>query len=338
MDRSYAPTPDVLTRHKASIVLDLKHPSALSLLRSVLRKADVLIDPYRPGTLESLGLKSEKLLQENPRLIIARLSGFRRDGPYAHMAGHDINYLAVSGVLSQLGRAGEPPYAPANILADFAGGGLMCALGIVLALVSRQQTGKGQVVEANMVDGSAYLGTFMRLLRKTPVWDRPRGENMLDGGCPWYDTYECKDGGFMAVGALEPKFFGELIGGLELGERWMQERNDRSRWPELREEMRLRFLEKSRKEWEQVFDGTDACCTPIIGQDELDDNAYEQRPAVVLTRSPSKPNRDQDSWSSHGLSPGCGGEEVLRQWLGWRQGIDFAIGNSGLVKIDLPKL
>lgn len=160
----------------------------------------MIIDPFRPGVLEKAGLSPEKvLLRLNPRLVIGRLTGFRRDGKYSAMAGHDINYIAVSGMLSLLGRKGEKPYPPANIVGDFAGGGLTCVLGIVMALLHREQTGMGQVVEANMVDGSAYLGTFPRLLRKMPAWERQRGDNLLDGGCPYYDTYETKDGKYMAV-------------------------------------------------------------------------------------------------------------------------------------------
>lgn len=161
---------------------------------------DVVIDPFRPGVLEKAGLSPEKvLLRLNPRLIIGRMTGFRRDGKYSAMAGHDINYLAVSGVLSLLGRKGEKPHAPGNIVGDFAGGGLVCFLGIVMALLQREQTGSGQVVEANMVDGTAYLGTFPRLLKNASVWNRQRGDNLLDGGCPYYDTYETKDGKHMAV-------------------------------------------------------------------------------------------------------------------------------------------
>jgi len=196
-----------------------------------------------------MGLIPSELLASNLRLIIARLTGFRRDGPYADMAGHDINYLAVSGILSQLGRKDAPPYPPANILADFAGGGLMCAFGIMAALLSRGQTGKGQVVEANMVDGSAYLGTFMRFSMKTSMWDAPRGENVLDGGCPWYQVYKCKDGGYMAVGALEPHFFAKLIDGLGLE---MSQDLDRANWPAITEDFQQRFLSKSRQEWARM--------------------------------------------------------------------------------------
>lgn len=188
------------------------------------------------------------------------------------MAGHDINYLAVSGILSQLGPKDKPPYPPANILADFAGGGLICALGIIAALLSRGQTGKGQVVEANMVDGSAYLGSFMRYGLKTPMWNAPRGENLLDGGCPWYQVYECKDGGYMAVGALEPQFFAELVRGLELD---VAQIHDRTEWPAMKEQFQRRFLTKTRLCWEKIFYGKDACCTPVLTQAELEQHGYE---------------------------------------------------------------
>ena len=254
------------------------------------------------------------------------------------MAGHDINYLAVSGILSQLGRKGAPPYAPANILADFAGGGLMCAFGILAALLSRSQTGKGQVVEANMVDGSAYLGTFMRYAIKTPMWGEPRGENVLDGGCPWYDVYECKDGGYMAVGALEPQFFDELVEGLQVDSTVKATRLDRSIWSSTRDMFRKRFLEKTRHEWEQVFAGKDACCTPVLSQAELEQRGYEQRPAVGLTGSPGLAIPQQHAWSSEGLSPGSGGEEVLNSWMGWKRGRDYKVEGGGLVKVEAAKL
>ena len=191
-------TPDLLTRHKSSISLDLKSIDGIAFLKDLLKRVDVLIDPFRPGVIEAIGLAPKETLASNPRLIIARLSGFRRDGQYATMAGHDINYLAVSGVLSGLGPKNGPPHPPANILADFAGGGLMCAFGILMALIHRAQSGKGQVVENNMVDGSAYLASMMRYGLRNPLWNKPRGENLLDGGCPWYDVYECKGVGSAA--------------------------------------------------------------------------------------------------------------------------------------------
>ena len=288
--------------------------------------------------LESIGLDPTNLLDANPRLIIARLTGFRRDGPYAPMAGHDINYLAVSGLLSQLGRSNAPPSFPANIIADFAGGGLMCAFGILAALWSRAQTGKGQVVEANMVDGSAYLGTFSRVLRKTPMGNLPRGENVLDGGCPWYDVYECKSGGYMAVGALEDRFFEELLRALNIDQNMLATRSDRTTWPALREIFRKRFSEKTRLEWEQVFAGKDACCTPVLSQVELEEQDYEQRLAVGLVGSPGLPIPQTEAWSSQNLSPGTGGEKVLEDWMGWKRGKDYKLEDGGLVKIEAAKL
>lgn len=303
-----------------------------------MKEVDILLEPYRPGVLEGLGLGPSELLAYNKRLIIGRLTGFRRDGKYAKMAGHDINYLAVSGVLSQLGRTSEAPYPPANILADFAGGGLMCAFGILLALVAREKTGKGQVVESNMVDGSAYLGTFMRFATKTPAWNRPRGENLLDGGCPFYDVYECKDGGYMAVGALEPQFFKELLKGLGLDEGHAIKQQDRSIWPDMRKTFHAKFLEKTRKQWEAIFDGKDACCTPVINQAELEDARYEQRPAVGLTHTPGLGIKDEEGWKSPRLAPGSGGEGILKSWLRWKRDRDFKVQRNALVRIENAKL
>ena len=201
-DPSYSPaaTPDVLAQRKSSISVNLKSQSGIALIKNLLCYLDIIIDPFRPGVLEALGIAPQRVLRKiNPRLIVARLTGFRRDGKYTNMAGHDINYIAVSGILSMLGRAGEKPYPPGNLLGDFAGGGAVAFMGILLALFNREKTGEGQVVEANMVDGSAYMATMPRILRKTPVWNSPRGTNLLDGGCPYYDTYETKDGRYMAV-------------------------------------------------------------------------------------------------------------------------------------------
>jgi alpha-methylacyl-CoA racemase len=194
------PTADQLVRRKASIAVDIKTAAGAALVKALLPHVDVLIDPFRPGVLERAGLSpSSVLLAANPRLVVARLTGFRRDGKYAAMAGHDINYLAVSGVLGMLGRAGATPHAPGNILGDFAGGGAACFVGVLLALLARQATGRGQVVEANMVDGSAYLATMPRMSTKLWSWGGERGTNLLDGGSPFYDTYETADGKYMAV-------------------------------------------------------------------------------------------------------------------------------------------
>ncbi|KAJ5689346.1 Isopenicillin N epimerase component 2 [Penicillium macrosclerotiorum] len=338
IDRPSAASGDQLTRRKTSITLDLRDAKSRDVLLRILTATDVLIDPFRPGVLERLGLSpTDVLLKHNPRLIVARMTGFRRDGKYKDMAGHDINYIAVSGVLSMLGRAGDKPYAPGNILGDFAGGGAICFLGIILALIARTNTGRGQIVEANMVDGSAYLATFPRLATKGPAWDAPRGENLLDSGCPYYDTYETKDTGkYFAVGALEPQFYAALLRGLGLDTKSMPAREDRDNWPALRKIFTRRFKEKTRAEWEAVFDGTDACATPVLEQSELESAGYEQRPAVHLSHTPSHPIQpDEGGWTGGGLMPGDGGVETLRSWMGWEPNKDFQVREDGaLVSMD----
>ncbi|KAI4159576.1 MAG: hypothetical protein LQ342_006486 [Letrouitia transgressa] len=347
------PTPDLLTRHKRSIALDLKNRSALALLKSLLQHADVLVDPFRPGVLESLDLDPQDLLKLNPRLIIARLTGFRREekteegkrkDAYARMAGHDINYLAVSGVLSQLGRKHGPPYAPGNLLADFAGGGAMCALGVLMALFEREREGKGQVVDVSMVDGVGYLGTFLRFARRVKeVGGAERGENLLDGGAPWYEVYECKDEGgrkgYMAVGALEGRFYGEFVRGLGVEEMVKGlKREDRGKWGDLRRVLEKRFKERTRREWERVFEGTDACVTPVLGLEEMEEGGYEHRLPVGLNGSPGMEIGREEGWRGKGLAPGEGGEEVLGEWVGWKPGKDYRVEQGGLVLVERPKL
>ncbi|KAK0754548.1 alpha-methylacyl-CoA racemase [Schizothecium vesticola] len=353
------PTSDQLTRHKASIAVDLKSPRGVALIRRLALAADVLIDPFRPGVLEKLSLGPSSLLPLNPRLIYARLTGFRRDGAYSTMAGHDINYLAVSGALSLLGRKHEKPYAPVNLLADFAGGGLPLVLGILLALHARTTTGRGQLVEANMVDGASYLATFPRFALKTPVGSRPRGENLLDGGCPFYDTYETAvPGEYVAVGALEPQFYAELLRGLGLegDARFAGARQgEREGWGEMREVFERVFRTRTRGEWEAVFKGGDACVTPVLGYGELErgkGREGDQRPVVGLGETPllavvrgadgKRQGQGQgvegEGYSGTALAPGDGGVKVLEEWMGWREGGDFEVGDGGVVLKDKAKL
>lgn len=351
------PAPDLLARRKASVTVDLKTPRGTSLVRSLASRADVLIDPFRPGVLEGLGLGPEEMLGVNPRLVYARLSGFRRDGRYSAMAGHDINYLAASGVLSLLGRRGEKPTAPWNLLADFAGGGAPLVTGILMALLARGTTGKGQVVEANMVDGANYVASFPRYMLKTPLGDHPRGENVLDSGCPWYDTYETADGGYMSVGALEPKFFSALVKGLGLdGDGWEEKRGDRENWDELRRIFTERFAGKKRVEWEAIFDGTDACCVPVLGYDELEmdpEREGDQRGYVELKGTPGLDPAAGESEGDAGdrasvprpgytgsfVQPGEGGEERLKEWAGWERGREYDVVDGCFIPTgNKPKL
>ncbi|KAK4542269.1 hypothetical protein LTR36_006922 [Oleoguttula mirabilis] len=347
------PTADQLTRRKASITVNTKTPGGIALLKTLIPTVDVLIDPFRPGVLEKMGLDPEKmLLRLNPRLIVARMTGFRRDGKYSRMAGHDINYIAVSGMLSMFGRRGERPYAPGNVVGDFAGGGGVCFMGILLALMQRERGGVGQVVEANMVDGSAFMGSMPRFASKGASWGGERGTNMLDGGAPYYDTYETKDGKYMAVGALEPQFFARLLEGLGVGEAEIDgDRLHRSTWGMQRGLYARKFREKTRAEWEAVFDGTDACCTPVLTHAELERAGHDQRPIVTLKGSPGYAMQEAeaegrpaaegqgigvegDGWTSKGLSPGEGGEEVLAQWMGWSRGRHYEVRGGGLEYVE----
>ncbi|KAF2279900.1 uncharacterized protein EI97DRAFT_105072 [Westerdykella ornata] len=350
------PSSDQLTRRKTSICVDMKAPAGLALIKKLIPHVDVVIDPFRPGVLEKAGLGPEEvLLKLNPRLIVARMTGFRRDGKYSMMAGHDINYIAVSGVLSIFGRKGEKPYPPGNVVGDFAGGGAMCFIGILLALIAREKTNFGQVVEANMVDGSAILATMPRLGMKTELWRRERGTNVLDGGAPFYGTYETKDGKYMALGCIEPQFWAAFLKGAGLNPSDLPgDRDNKDDWPKLTAFLTQLFKTKNRSEWEAIYDGTDACCTPVLTQAELEAQGFDQRPAVTLKSTPGYAIQEGEDgrpaavgqgigyegsgWSEKGLKPGSGGEETLSQWLGWTKGRQYRVENQGLVLTENAKL
>jgi len=260
-----APEPtDPLSRGRRSIGLNLKDPAAIDVLLRLVDEADVLVEGFRPGVAERLGFGPEVCAVRNPGLIFARMTGWGQDGPLAPTAGHDIDYIAISGALGMVGRAGESPVPPVNLIGDFGGGGMLLALGILAALVERAGSGQGQVVDAAMVDGSALLTSFVYGLRAGGGWQDKRGSNLLDGGAPFYDTYVTADGQYMAVGALEPQFYAALLRGLGLADAGLPRQHDRERWPELRQRFAETFAGKSRAEWERVFAGTDACVSPVL--------------------------------------------------------------------------
>ncbi|XP_008833637.1 alpha-methylacyl-CoA racemase [Nannospalax galili] len=311
-----------LARGKRSLVLDLKRPRGVAVLRRLCTQADVLLEPFRCGVMEKLQLGPETLLQENPKLIYARLSGFGQSGRFSKVAGHDINYMALSGVLSKIGD-GEKPYPPLNLLADFCGGGLMCTLGIVLALFERTHSGKGQVIDASMVEGTAYLSSFLWKTQQLGLWDQPRGQNLLDGGAPFYTTYRTADGEFMAVGAIEPKFYQLLIKGLGLNSDELPSQISTADWPEMKKKFADVFAKKTKAEWCQIFDGTDACVTPVLTLEEAfhhshnrergsfitDKDQYSSpRPAPQLSRTPAIPSVERDP------SIGEHTEEILKEF------------------------
>ncbi|MEV4350136.1 CaiB/BaiF CoA-transferase family protein [Actinoplanes sp. NPDC049596] len=260
------PPPGPLGRGRRTVELDLKTPAGVGDLLRLSEHADVFVEGFRPGVAERLGFGPGVLTGINGRLVYARMTGWGQDGPLAARAGHDIDYIAVAGALEPLGRAGERPHAPINLIGDFAGGGLLLAVGVLAALLERERSGRGQVVDAAMVDGSALLTTFLHGMTAIGHWPGARGENLLDGGAPFYDTYETADGGFMAVGALEPQFFQALIDGLELSD--PPDQYDQSAWPTLRERFASTFKSKTRAEWTAVFSSSDACVQPVLSPAE----------------------------------------------------------------------
>jgi alpha-methylacyl-CoA racemase len=253
---------EFLNRGRRSAVLDLKHPRAVDALLRLAGAADVLIEGLRPGVTERLGVGPEVCLERNPRLVYARMTGWGQDGPMANTVGHDIGYIARTGALHALGRAGGPPQFPANLLGDFGGGGMLMAYGICAALVERSVSGQGQVVDAAIVDGVASLLAMPLMFMAQGAWRDERGVNLLDGGVPWYDVYETADGKWMAVGALEPRFYAALLAGLGLAD--APDRGDRANWPELRTLLTARFKDKTRDEWAAVFGGSEACTEPVL--------------------------------------------------------------------------
>ncbi|RUS83528.1 hypothetical protein EGW08_008707, partial [Elysia chlorotica] len=267
---------DTLARGKRSVSVNLKKPEGINVVRRLCKNADVLVEPFRPGVMEKLNLGPQVLMKENPKLIYARLTGYGQSGPMAHKAGHDINYIATSGLLSKLGRAGEKPYPPINLLADFAGGGMPCALGIVMALFERSRSGLGQVIDCSMVEGSVIENRFTMHGGRVSVFLFPKkkGENMLDGGAAFYDTYETKDGKFMAVGSIEPQFYQALLKGNQFSQG-----DDQVEQKKLFEKI---FLTKTRDEWTEVFDNLDACVTPVLTSDEAAKHPHNRQRGMFL--------------------------------------------------------
>jgi alpha-methylacyl-CoA racemase len=255
---------DPLSRGRQSIGLNLKDGAAIDVLLRLIDDADVLVEGFRPGVAERLGFGPEVCAARNPGLVFARMTGWGQHGPLAHTAGHDIDYIAISGALGMVGRAGESPVPPVNLLGDFGGGGMLLALGILAALVERARSGLGQVIDAAMVDGSALLTSFVYGLRAAGGWQDSRGSNLLDGGAPFYDTYATADDDYVAVGALEPQFYAALLHGLGLADAGLPAQHDRSGWPVLRQRFAETFAAHTKAEWEQVFAGSDACVSPVL--------------------------------------------------------------------------
>ena len=260
-----APPADVLNRGRRSIGVDLKHPDGVALVLDLVEGADALIEGFRPGVAERLGIGPGPCLERNPKLVYGRMTGWGQSGPYAHTAGHDINYIALAGALEPIGRAGGPPVPPLNLVGDFGGGGLMLAYGLVCALLETSRSGEGQVVDAAMVDGAAVLMTMFHAFTAMGIWNDERGTNLLDTGAHFYDTFETADGRYVSIGSIEPQFYAELLRLTGLAdESDFAAQMDRSRWPELKGRLAEVFRTKTRDEWCQIMEGTDVCFAPVL--------------------------------------------------------------------------
>lgn len=256
---------DILNRNRERLELNLKDPEAIAQIRSLAKEADVIVEGFRPGVMERLGLGPDVLLADNPRLVYGRMTGWGQDGPMAPLAGHDINYIALSGALHGFGQAGGKPQFPVNLVGDFGGGGMVMAFGVMAAVFSAQRTGKGQVVDCAMVDGAAILSAMTYTFLGNGMWKDERGVNLLDGGAHFYDTYETRDGKHVSIGSIEPQFYALLLEKTGLSQDpEFSVQMDARKWPHLKDRLTALFLTKTRDEWCAIMDGTDICFAPVL--------------------------------------------------------------------------
>jgi len=267
---------DVLARSRKSLAIDLKKPGATETVLQLIEQADVLIEGFRPGVMERLGLGPDACLARQPRLVYGRMTGWGQHGPLAQAAGHDINYIAISGALHAIGRPGQPPAVPLNYIGDFGGGAMLLAFGVLAALFESRASGQGQVVDAAMTDGAALLSAMMYGFKAAGLWTNQRGENLLDGGAHFYDVYACADGKHVAIGALEPQFYAELLQRCGIDDPAFSAQMDKSQWPALKQKLVEVFKTRSRAEWCELLEGTDACFAPVLDWDEAPQHAHNQ--------------------------------------------------------------
>ena len=324
-----APPSDIFNRGRRSIALNLKSAGGLKTLLDLIGQADAVMEGFRPGVAERLGFGPEVCHEINPKLVYGRMTGWGQDGPYALTAGHDINYIALAGVLAHLGREGEKPTPPINLVGDFGGGGMLLAFGLVCALLEAGRSGQGQVVDAAMVDGSASLMTMVWGFKAMGMWSDDRGTNLLDTATHFYDTYECADGNFVSIGSIEPQFYAELLKHtnleqvyVDLGEP-MPTQMDKAKWPEMKAHLAAIFVTKSRDEWSALLEGTDICFAPVLTMDEAAQHPHnvhrktfvevagitQPAPSPRFDRTPGEIQRPP----SH---PGQHTDEILTEWLG----------------------
>jgi len=322
---------DVMMRGKRSVTLDLKKNSDAAL--ELVAKADALIEGMRPGVMERLRLGPDAVLARNPKLVYGRMTGWGQEGPLAPRAGHDINYIALAGVLHAFGRKGEPPVPPLNLVGDFGGGGMLLGFGVACALLEAARSGRGQVVDAAMVEGASLLAAMFAGFLKTRTWSEVRGVNILDTGAPWYNVYETKDGKYVSIGSIETRFYQELLQKLKLKDLGQ---HDRKRWPEMHKLFAKTFKSKTRAQWCKVFEGSDACFAPVLSWSEARRDAHnvfrnsflevsgvnQPAPAPRFSRTPGAVRRAPPE-------RGQGGRQALLDW-GFDHNTIKKLGSLGL--------
>ena len=310
---------DVLSRGRPSVALNLKDPRAVEVVLQLVEQADILIEGFRPGVTERLGLGPDACHARNAALVYGRITGWGQDGPLSQTAGHDVNYISVAGALDPIGRAGGPPQIPLNLLGDFAGGSMYLVTGVLAALTHARSTGEGQVVDAAITDGAAHLLGMQLSMQAAGVWSTERGTNLLDSGAPYYDVYETSDGRWMSVGALEPRFYDVLVERLAITD--LPDRNDIAQWPALRKVLAETFASRTQAEWTALFDGTDACVAPVVPMHEaaqhphnIARSTYVERAGVVQAAPAPRFSQTPATLTTVPQRPGANTAEALAAW------------------------
>jgi alpha-methylacyl-CoA racemase len=315
------PEKDVLNRGRRSIAVDLKHPDGVQTVLRLVEQADALLEGFRPGVMERLGLGPDECLARNPKLVYGRMTGWGQEGPLAQAAGHDINYIANAGVLNNFKRQGERPVPPNNLVGDFGGGGLLLAFGIVCGLLEASRSGQGQVVDAAMVDGAAVLSTMIHAFVAMGIWQDNPGHNLLDTGAPFYEVYETADGKFMAIGAIEQQFYAELLERSGLKDIELPFQMDREQWPAMKDQFAALFKAKTRDEWQSILEGTDACAVPVLSMTEAPSHPHNvarqtfvERDGVVQPAPAPRFSRTAGGIAGPAPAPGEHTADALTDW------------------------
>jgi len=332
----FDPEIDILKRSRRVVTLDLKKPEGLAAARQLVAGADALIEGFRPGVMERLGLGPDECLAANPRLVYGRMTGWGQSGPLAHAAGHDINYLSLSGALHAIGEAGGKPVVPLNLVADCGGGAMLLAVGVLAALLEARGSGRGQVVDAAMTDGSALLMTMMYTLKAMGDWTQTRGSNLLDGGAHFYDTYRCLDGKYLSVGPIEPQFYALFLDKAGIVDPDFALQWERARWPELKTRLATHLQTRMRDDWCHLLEGTDACVAPVLDMDEAPEHPHNRARETFIdidgVIQPAPAPRFSRSVTARPRPPvvGASGEDVLADW-GFSPAAIDALRRSGAI-------